>query len=205
MPLTPSFQSFQNQKQNQMQDLSSPKDWDHLSYQKQPDPVISKELREKVEINADILFISDSSGKHVDLNRLYPIEGATSKNFYCPLSRDLNNLVEEAEFINPPKVVIVHCGTNDLDHTDSITLVNNIAHSIQKLSSKLVSSKIIASGLLPRRDYTNKDIYNINLELSKKFQLAPNVHFVEHKNLLIDDLSSILHDKKRLNESGIKT
>ena len=138
-------------------------------------------------------------------NRLYPIEGTTSKKFYCPLTRDLYNLVEEAEFINPPKVVIVHCGTNDLDHTDSITVVNNIAHSIQKLSSKLISSKIIVSGLLPRRDYTNKDIYNINLEVSKKFQLASNVHFVEHKNLLIDELSSILLDKKHLNESGIET
>ena len=28
---------------------------------------------------------------------------------------------------------------------------------------------------------------------------------LKHKNLLIDDLSSILHDKKHLNESGIKT
>ena len=44
VPPTPSFHSFQSQKQNQMQDLSSPKDLDHLSYQKQPDPVISKEL-----------------------------------------------------------------------------------------------------------------------------------------------------------------
>ena len=48
-------------------------------------------------------------------------------------------------------------------------------------------------------------MYNINLEVSKKFQLAPNVHFVEHRNLLIDELSSILLDKKHLNESGIKT
>ena len=78
VPPTPSFQSFQSQKQNQMQDLLSPKDSDHLSYQKQPDPVISRELQEKVQINAEIISISDSNGKYVDLNRLYPIEGATS-------------------------------------------------------------------------------------------------------------------------------
>ena len=40
VPPTPSFQSFQSQ----MQDLSSTKDSDHSSYQKQPDTVISKDL-----------------------------------------------------------------------------------------------------------------------------------------------------------------
>ena len=44
------------------------------------------------------------------------------------------------------------------------------------------------------------------MELSKHFQLLPNVHFVAHHNLLKDNSNtlSLLSDKKHLNDVGIR-
>ena len=39
-------------------------------------------------INSDILLIRDSNGNQIGPKLLYPIEGSTSKKFYCPLLED---------------------------------------------------------------------------------------------------------------------
>ena len=52
--------------------------------------------------------------------------------------------------------------------------------------------------------FPTKDIFNFNNDLARKFQLLPNIHFVDHNNLQDDDTSSILTDKKHLNDAGIK-
>ena len=46
----------------------------------------------------------------------------------------------------------------------------------------------------------------MNIELSKNFQLLPNVHFVAHHNLLKDNSNtlSLLSDKKHLNDVEIR-
>ena len=98
----------------------------------------------------------------------------------------------------------MHCGTNDLDNSEPKAVINSITNSINKLSQRLISSKVIVSGLFPRKDFSNKEIYNIKLELLKRFQLLPNVHFVDHSNLLSQDETNLLVDKKHLNDTGIR-
>ena len=152
--------------------------------------------KENFQINAEIVLIMDSNGKYIDPKLLYPIEkSVTTKKLYCPLTRDLENLIDEFSFTQTPKITVVHCGTNDLDNSEPKAVINSITNSINKLSQRLISSKIIVSGLLPRKDFSNKEIYNINLELLKRFQLLPNVHFVDHSNLLSQDETNLLVDK----------
>ena len=38
----------------------------------------------------------------------------------------------------------------------------------------------------------------------KRFQLLPNVHFVDHSNLLSQDERNLLVDKKHLNDTGVR-
>ena len=75
-----------------------------------------------------------------------------------------------------PKVVIIHCGTNDLDHSDPKAVIDNLTKTVKNLSATLISSKIIKSALLPRKDFNDKEIYNFNVELAKKPQLLPDIH-----------------------------
>ena len=151
-----------------------------------------------------IVLIMDSNGKYIDPKLLYPAEkSVTTKKLRCPLTGDLENLIDESSFTQTPKITVVHCGTNDLDNSDPKAVTNSITNSINKLSQRLIS-KIIVSGLLPRKDFSNKEIYNINLELLKRFQLLPNLHFADHSNLLSQDETNLLVDKKHLNDTGIR-
>ena len=159
----------------------------------------------KLEINSDIVLMMDSNGSQIDPKLLYPIEGSSARKLYCPLIRDLDNLLEEPKFTVLPKVVVIHCGTNDLDHSDSKTVTDNLTRTVKNLSATLISSKIIVSAFMPRKDFHNKEIDNFNVELAKKLQLLPNIHLVDHCNLLNESASdTILVDKKHLSDSGVK-
>ena len=159
--------------------------------------IAQQNQKENSEINAEIVLMMDSNGKYIDPKLLYPAEkSVTTKKLYCPVTRDLENLIDESFFTQIPKITVVHCGTNDLDHSEpKAVIISTLTNSINKLSQRLVS-KIIVSGLLPRRDFCNKEIYNINLELLKRFQVLPNVHYVDHSNLSSQDGASLLVDKK---------
>ena len=177
-----------------------------------PDKVFSSTVQQKqtnskqdqIVINAGIVLLMDSNGSHIDPDLLYPIEGSTSKKLYCPLTKDINNLVHDVVFAQPPKIIVIHCGTNDLDYNDAKSVIDSLSKTVQVISNKFMSSKIIVSGLLPRKDFPTRDIFNFNNDLARKFQLLPNIHFVDHNNLQDDDTSSILTDKKHLNDAGIK-
>ena len=70
--------------------------------------------KEKFQINAEIVLILDSNGKCIDPKLLHPAEkSVTTKKLYCPLARDLENLIDESSFTQTPKITVVHCGTND--------------------------------------------------------------------------------------------
>ena len=50
---------------------------------------------------------------------LYPAEkSVTTKKLYFPLTRDLENLIDESSFTQTLKITVVHCGTNDLDNSE---------------------------------------------------------------------------------------
>ena len=161
--------------------------------------------KDNFQIFSEIVLIMNSNGKYIDPKLLYPVEkSVTTKRLYCPLTRDLDNLIDESSFTQTPKITVLHCGTNDLDKSEPKAVITSITNSVNNLSQRLISSKIIVSGLLPRRDFSNKEIYDINLELLKRFQLLPNVHFVDHSNLLSQDETNLLVDKKHLNGTGIR-
>ena len=81
---------------------------------------------------------------------------------------------------------------------------DKLAYIADNLSNKLRSSKIVVSGLLPRGDFQIKDIYQMNLDLSKNVQLLPDIHFALHQNLLSEESNTFLPDRKHLNGTGVK-
>ena len=168
--------------------------------------VSSSSITDDSTINSDILLIMDSNGNQIDPKLLYPIEGSTSRKLYCPLLEDIDKLIENCTFKKLPTIIVIHCGTNNLDRSDPKRVLSHLTETATYISKKFISSKIVISGILPRGDYHSRDIHAMNMELSKHFQLLTNVHFVAHHNLLKDNSNtlSLLSDKKHLNDVGIR-
>ena len=159
----------------------------------------------KVLVNSDIILIMDFNGRKIDPKLLYPVEGSTSRKLCCPLLEDVEDLLKDCTFQKSPTVVVlIHCGTSNLDKASPKWVTDKLASIASNLSNKLRSSKIIVSGLLPRGDFQNKDIYQMNLDLSKNVQLLPDIHFTLHQNLLTEESKTFLLDKKHLNDTDVK-
>ena len=91
--------------------------------------------KENFQINAEIVLTTDSNGKYIDPKLLYPSEkSVTTKKLHCPLTRDLENLIDESALTQTPKITVVHCGTNDLDNSEPKEVISSITNSINKLS-----------------------------------------------------------------------
>ena len=149
----------------------------------------------KVLVNSGIVLIMDSNGRKIDPKLLYPAEGSTSRKRYCPLLEDVEDLLKDCTFQKSPTVVLIHCGTNNLDKASPKWVTDKLASIASNLSNKLRSSKIIVSGLLPRGDFQNNDIHQMNLDLSKNVQLLLNIHFALHQSLLTEESKTFLLDK----------
>ena len=120
----------------------------------------------KILVHTDIVLIMDSNGRKIDPKLLYPVEGSTSRKLYCPLLEDVEDFLKDCTFQKSPTVVLIHCGTNNLDKVSPKWVTDKLPSIASNLSNKLRSSKIIVSGVLPRGDFHNKDIYQMNLDLS---------------------------------------
>ena len=172
---------------------------------KVPSTHSSAPKKSNITVNSDIIMIMDSTGTHIDPNLLYPIEGSTDQKLFCPLLENVDELLEDSMFENIPTVTVLHCRTNNLDHADPRSVIENLTNTAKNLSKKLFSSKIIVSGILPRSDFEKSEIYTMDIELTKRLQFLPNVHFINHYSLLFRKSNvTLLKDKKHLNETGAK-
>ena len=85
-----------------------------------PESCRSRKTKEKSDtsIDSDIVLIMDSNGGKINPKLLYPVDGSNARKMYCPLLEDVENLLEQCSFEKSPTVVILHCGTNNLDTSD---------------------------------------------------------------------------------------
>ena len=74
-------------------------------------------------------------------------------------------------------------------------IVNKIKHEYPK-------SKIVVSGLLPRKDLLNHRVGPINNKIKELMQNRENLTFVEHNE--VENTTIYLYDKKHLNNKGVK-
>ena len=108
-------------------------------------------------------------------------------------------LFESATIKSVPKIFLIHFGTNNLDHMSKQALSAKFLQFTSYLCKRFPCSKIIVSGLLPRRDWDSRESEDINCNIARKILDLPNAHFVPH-----DNTEEILNDKKHLNEQGFK-
>lgn len=78
-----------------------------------------------------------------------------------------------------------------------MTLTQNTIDQIQK---KYPTSRIILSGLLPRKDALNNKVTLYNNKMTENLKDKTNLTFITHTNIQIKDL----RDKKHLTQEGVK-
>ena len=83
----------------------------------------------------------DSNGKYIDPKLFYPVEKyVTTKKLYCPLTRDMDSLIDKSSFTQTPNITVVHCGRDDLDNSEPKEVINSITNSINKLVEEFTAS-----------------------------------------------------------------
>ena len=89
------------------------------------------------------------------------------------------------------KIVLVHCGTNNLDSNTPTDIVNGLMSSPPLVHKYHQRIKVIISGILPRDDIHSPrrdKIQLINYMLKEKCADTPNVYFLDHeRDWLWDD------------------
>ena len=149
----------------------------------------------------DTVILCDSNGKYLKLKRLCPDRKVTY--FRCPTVQRGKEIIQSSDF-GTPQTILIHTGTNDLEREISTSQsTSDLTTLITTAAEKYLTSKVLYSTLLPRRDIDNEEILKINTLIEKKCSRLPNVHLIDHTNLFQHN-NYILHDAKHLNPYGVK-
>ena len=156
----------------------------------QPSPTnIDKEVKHTND--AETIILCDSNGRYINPSLLCP-DTKTSYLRCATLSQTKSN-IEKTTF-SSPKTFMLHCGTNDLEKTQSNDeLINQTMEIFENIENSYPQSRIILSILLPWGDNLDKKVAAINKKLEK--------HYLQRENL---EKSKHLKEKKHLNEKGVK-
>jgi hypothetical protein len=149
------------------------------------------------KIGGDTIILCDSNGRYLKPSLLCP--GAKTKYIKCA-TLEAKEILDNATF-NSPKPLIVHVGTNDLEHSNSTeTLINNALDIVEDIKNKHPESHIIFSSLLPRTDALDEKVNDLNNKLEKELSSKKNITLVQHNNIY---KNGQFKDKKHLN-IGVK-
>ena len=150
----------------------------------------------KTQLPDYVLLITDSNGKRFKPDLLCPTSNVESQIKYK--LKDVQKHIDDCQHI--PKTVIIHCGTNDLESEDTAKVIQECKSLLQSIKKKFSNSRIIYSSLLPRQDFYQDDVEEIN-KCIKDFCISENIAFVENNNI---SKPNLFHDHKHLNDTGVK-
>ena len=99
-----------------------------------------------------LLFLCDSNGKYLRLKQLCPHHNVIYER--CPTVEHAKSILHDIDQNeNSPEVIMLHTGTNDLEHIqDQKQMAQEIYRLVSLASSKFPNSRILYSLLLPRDD-----------------------------------------------------
>ena len=81
------------------------------------------DTRKSVSIKHDLLVLIDSNGKEIITGKLYP--GYSIKKIPCMTLENSTVINDSCSFKKEPNVILIHFGTNDLEHKDKNEVPND--------------------------------------------------------------------------------
>lgn len=126
-----------------------------------------------------------------------------SRMLFCATAGEL--LTKSPDLIreHQPDVVLIHTGTNDLDHRDGATVARTLAHIAQKMRKEHPHLKIIVSEVTPRRYYKDDQVKICNEQLENLLKPMDNVTLAFHSNLRTPDWR-FYRDDKHIDASAVR-
>ena len=147
-----------------------------------------------LRVDHNIVLLIDSNGKYIETRKVSP----NSKKIFCPTIRAVKQAISENDIGNPSHIVI-HVGTNDLEHIPVDACAAQLKDVIQMASKKFQSSKIIVSSVLKRSDEGDQLRSQLNSQLGRISALYPNVQVVNNENIP----KEFLYDNKHLRRNKV--
>lgn len=146
--------------------------------------------------NPEIILLSDSNGKYINMKRLFP-KHRTLK-LWCPTTSSALKILDD-ERLKDATHIIIHTGTNDL--TSGWTDVGKAMREVAlKATTTVPTAKILISSLLPRLDKPPQQIQEINKGLQQLCSTTPQLNLVEYPNIRLEHMFDHIH----LDKNGIR-
>ena len=123
-------------------------------------------------ISDDIILLIDSNGKYINTDQFS--SNKQTCQMFCPTIPSVIKTLTEST-LGQPSHIIIHVGTNDIEHALPYSCLPNFQNLIQIASQKYLTSKILISSLLKRTN--DIDIYTseFNSKLGSLRIPFPNV------------------------------
>ena len=119
---------------------------------------------QNTNLDADVIFIHDSIGKHVKPGILSKQKLVTEKVLAYTQDQALSK-IRGMKRTKAPKAVVVHVGTNDIrDNTDADTIVSKYEIILDEIGKMFPDTKIIMSNMIPRENADEDDELQRNVE-----------------------------------------
>ena len=162
-----------------------------------PDTQTSQQRRRlHEENNPEMFLLSDSNGKFINMNRLFPKKKVIK--LWCPTTTDALDLLDDKR-LKDATHIIIHTGTNDLT-SGKKDVGLDLSKAAKKAAMMAPSAKIIVSSLLPRLDKPPQLIQQINKDLQMLCSSVPQIHLVNHPDIKLEHMYDHIH----LNNKGVR-
>ena len=154
------------------------------------------------DIKSDVIILIDSNKKFLDKNKLFLKEKVYI--VACPTIEKGYEILQQTKFIEN-HTIIIHTGVNNIETQSAEEVSGKFCELLSSFKTAYPTTKIIASGITPRKDKFNIAVRTANqllrTELEKE-ELLKNISFIDNSNL---DKEEFLYNDKRLDKnSGVK-
>ncbi|CRK91002.1 CLUMA_CG004690, isoform A [Clunio marinus] len=172
-------------------------------------------LQECREKDPEILFVGDDILLDLSFTEVYrSFEEMHLLNFSIRGDKTQNILwrLQDGELQNiNPKIIVLHCGTNNSPHNSAEEIAEGIAECVLQIRNRLEESFIVVPSLLPRGHHPNKlrEINEkVNELMKEKLQSMKKVQIVDISKGLVQLDGTIshhdLHDYLNLTNAASK-
>ena len=150
------------------------------------------------DIKSDIIILMDSNKKFLDKNKLFPEE--TVYIVACPTIEKGHEILQQTKFVEN-HTIIIHTGVNNIETQSAEEVSGKFCELLSSFKTAYPTTKIIASGITPRKDKFNIAVRTANqlirTELEKE-ELLKNISFIDNSNL---DKEEFLYNDKHFTRS----
>ena len=100
-------------------------------------------------VKTDNVILIDSNGKGIDPSRMHKSESC--ERFTCYTLEHVQQFLNEVTITKQPKRLLLHVGTNDVDHGSADEIADKFGRTLTLIREKMPETRILVSRILRRK------------------------------------------------------